>query len=146
MECARGGRRWAGAGMGWWVWGRGQLTVIQKKLLHCLAASPYNLESQASQTEDVQSLPKEIEQREIEVKKAGTRERERGERWEVEREEDRVRRGCACVDVGCGAEVVDRGPLFLGIRLRQSSSSGPRNGKGEEGRAVGGCRRTKCES
>ena len=76
-----------------WVGGFGggdNSQLYKKRLLHCLAASPYNLESQASQTEDVQSLPKEIEQREIEVKKAGTRERERGERWEVKREEDRV--------------------------------------------------------
>lgn len=67
-----------------WRWGtlaalgEGTTHSYTKMLLHCLAASPYNLESQASQTEDVQSLPKEIKQREIEVKKAGIREREVG--------------------------------------------------------------------
>ncbi|KFY37752.1 hypothetical protein V494_04634 [Pseudogymnoascus sp. VKM F-4513 (FW-928)] len=76
-------------------------------------------------------LAKEIKQQEIDVKKAGW---ERGEEVEVERERERRiesrEREVVRVDVGCGAEVVDRGPLFLGIRLRQSSSSGPRNGKG----------------
>lgn len=136
---AGGKRRLTGAGERWRLSGRKQLTVIQKKAPTLSRREPLQPgEPGVANGRRPIFLPKEMKQREIRGEEGGTR-----ERWEVGgRGRERggsSRRGCACVDVGCGAEVVDRGPLFLGIRLRQSSSSGPRNGKGTGLSGFWGC-------